>query len=142
MVLRVLALMSLAHQGQSMMTLANQGHPMDREQGRTFWYGNGTAMVNTTTVAVTTSFFTIVALGFMSILHEANLKAEKAARDATSTTTTTTTPAPGNSRVDEQEQYRLDMERYEQEYEQYLKDYAAWARQNGQDPNPDTRQKR
>ena len=123
--------------GLALLVMASQGlaHDDDGRRGRAFWFGNGMAMVNTTTVAVTTSFFTVVALGVMSVLHDAQLKAEKAARDATSTTTAV--PLVLTDKVDrELAQYRREMEEYEIEYQRYLEDYARWARLHGQDPSP------
>ena len=41
-----------------------------REPRFNFYFGNGTAMVNTTTVAISTSFAVIVGLGLMSVFHQ------------------------------------------------------------------------
>ena len=48
---------------------------MGSSSGRAFYYYNGTAMVNTTTVAITMAFYSVIALGIYSLI--ANAAAEQ-----------------------------------------------------------------
>lgn len=124
---------------------------VNARQGRVFYYGNGTAQVNSTTVLITTSFATIVGLGVLSVFHDAALKAQAARNansDAMATTTTTTTTAPvtsedqdsGSSRISSRLHalalYRKEMAEYEKQYAEYRREYAAWAEAHGLDPTP------
>ena len=81
------------------------------ESARVFYHANGTAHLNTTTVAITAAFAGIVGLGVWSVFHEAGLKAQQA-----------------QAKKDEQE--------YEEEYAEYLRKYQQWAETYGQNPVP------
>ena len=41
-----------------------------RDRGRAFYYINGTAMVNATTVAITLAFYSVIALGIYSLVAQ------------------------------------------------------------------------
>ena len=117
----------------------------NQREGRVYWFSNGTAIVNTTTVAVAAGFAAIIGLGVASVFHEAVLNAFPT--------------APGNAEEEEGpggsaakvdlelhhqhllteeqfERYHREMAKYEVEYQQYLRDYKAWAEVFGQDPTP------
>lgn len=48
------------------------------DEGRRFYFGNGTAMVNPTTVAISASFYAIVGLGLLSLWAQWNEAAAEA----------------------------------------------------------------
>lgn len=99
--------------------------------GRFFYFGNGTAMVNTTTVAIGTTFVTVVGLGLWSVFHDAVTKIN---------------PSPDSSNSSDSSDSRKDIEdfeEYKRQYDEYLRQYAIWAEENGQAPTPpDARKKR
>jgi len=116
--------------------------------GRYLFFGNGTAIVNSTTVAVSAGFASLIGLGLMSVFHDAALK-----RGASSTTTATATATAAPEEEEEESggtaksdltpleiaafaAYQQEVEEYERQYDQYLQEYAAWAEVFGQDPTP------
>ena len=99
--------------------------------GRFFYFGNGTAMVNTTTVAIGTTFVTVVGLGLWSVFFDAVNKVNAAQTSSDSSDSS-------DSRKDIE-----DFEEYKRQYDEYLRQYAIWAQENGQAPTPpDARKKR
>ncbi len=83
-------------------------------------------MVNTTTVAITTSFLTIVSLGLASVFHDAALKVQASATEAAK-------KPDGEFNEGIISEYGAE---YQEQYQKYLRDYAAWAELHGQDPVP------
>ena len=99
-----------------------------RRQGRYFYFGNGTAMINTTTVAIGATFASFIGLGLLSVygqaVGEANARLAASAANATA------------SKVGEQlDDLDYDAE-YERQYAEYLRQYQVWAETYGQDPVP------
>ena len=111
--------------------------------GRVYWYSNGTAVVNSTTVLLATGFATIIGLGVASVLHEAATGDFPTAppnrtREDDNNNNKRLAVVLSSSGREEVERYHREMVEYEARYEQYLRDYAAWAEVFGQDPRPPT----
>ncbi len=122
----------------------------DNRDGRVYWFSNGTAVVNTTTVAIAAGFATIIGLGVASVFHEAATGDFPTAPGNATTDDGAAGGQPGGKRrkgpgteaeaeaekAADLDRYFREMEDYEVKYQQYLRDYAAWAEVFGQDPTP------
>ncbi len=133
---------------------------------RAFYFYNGTAMVNTTTVAITLAYYSVIALGIYSLIANAaneqmatfidgglsiNRTAEafkavtgllidgidrKDENFAGGSNTLHLTPDRPHRDYDDYHYYSDDEvnaeeDRYRQEYQEYLKQYNAWANKYG-----------
>ena len=128
-------------------------------QGRLFHFysGNGTAIVNTTTVAVSASFAAVVALGLWSIYSGALADADAKAAAAVAASRPPTRSEddevlrkvdlhamPPRSQSDEEEEEMNELARYEREYAECLRLHAAWAASaaNGQETTAEEERRR
>ncbi len=111
-----------------------------RREGRIYFISNGTAVVNKTSVSLALGFATIVGLGVASVFHEAATRnfptAPGGAADDNDVSAKVDKEVRRRQQQHELNKYHREMEQYEVEYRQYLRDYAAWAEVFGQDPTP------
>ena len=114
------------------------GHDdIDRvRQGRYFYFGNGTAMVNATTVGIGATFASFIGLGFLSIYSQA-------VEEANNNKAAAAAAAAANKQGDEDAFAAAEAE-YERQYAKYLREYAIWAHTYGQSsiPPPEPLKKR
>ena len=124
--------------------------------GRAFYYYNGTAMVNTTTVAITLAFYSVIALGIYSLV--AGAAAEQMADFVEVSQVEDVFKVAADAVVNGIDIEREDKEsilgdftgpqdgyssyqvkkKYKSEYEDYFEDYEAWGAGQGSTANQDT----
>lgn len=109
------------------------------DRGRAFYYLNGTAMVNATTVAITLAFYSVIALGIYSLVAEEVTnqmyefievspveEAFKVAADAVGIDIEKGSIQRADI-YDWRDEYSDEVNKYNTEYEDHLKDkYQSW----------------
>jgi hypothetical protein len=123
----------------------------NQDTARAFYYFNGTAMVNSTTVAITLAFYSVIALGIYSLM--ANAAAEQMVSFIETETAINATAQVIKAAADifiggaqivgkidndvfEDEDEDDDEARYQREYQTYLRSYKKWAKKYGGNPMP------